>query len=122
MPHGAKANPKLRMPQAASIDDVRTVADFTEPFEWHLVESSEPSVIGAKAMSPTLRDLGIDQMSREDRLRLLGEIWDTLAPVTEAEIPEAHRKTLEHRLASADSDPSAGRPWAEVRDRLRDAT
>ena len=70
-------------------------------------------------MSPTLQALGIDRMSREDRLRLLGEIWDTLTPVTQAEIPDAHREELDRRLADADANPSAGLPWEEVRDRLR---
>ena len=46
-------------------------------------------------MSPTLQALGIDRMSREDRLRLLGEIWDTLTPVTQAAIPDAHREELD---------------------------
>lgn len=70
-------------------------------------------------MSPTLRDLGIDRMSREERLRLLGEIWDSLAPVDEGEIPEQHREELARRIAAADADPAAGIPWEEVRDRLR---
>lgn len=67
----------------------------------------------------TLQELGIDRMSREDRLRLLGEIWETLTPVTEGEIPESHREELDHRLAAADADPAAGSPWEEVRARLR---
>jgi putative addiction module component (TIGR02574 family) len=70
-------------------------------------------------MSPTLQELGIDRMSREDRLRLLGEIWDTLTPVTQAAIPDAHREELDRRLAAADADPAAGLPWEEVRNRLR---
>ena len=70
-------------------------------------------------MSPTLQDLGIDRLSREDRLRLLGEIWDTLTPVTQGDIPASHRDELDRRLADADADPTAGRPWEEVRARLR---
>jgi putative addiction module component (TIGR02574 family) len=70
-------------------------------------------------MSVSLQDLGIDRLSREDRLRLLGEIWDSLTPVTQAEIPESHREELDRRLAAADADPAAGRPWEEVRPRLR---
>lgn len=70
-------------------------------------------------MSPTLQELGIDRLSREDRLRLLGEIWETLTPVTQWEIPESHREELDRRLAAADADPAAGRPWEEVLARLR---
>lgn len=70
-------------------------------------------------MSPSLQDLGIDRLSREDRLRLLGEIWDTLTPITQEAIPESHREDLDRRLAAADADPAAGKPWEEVRERLR---
>ena len=70
-------------------------------------------------MSPTLRDLGIDRLSRDERLQLLGEIWDTLTPVHEGEIPESHREELVRRIAAADADPGASIPWEHVRDRLR---
>ena len=69
-------------------------------------------------MSSALRDLGIDRMCREDRLQLLGDIWDSLTPVTDAGIPESHRDMLDSRLAAADADPSTGMPWEEVRSRL----
>lgn len=70
-------------------------------------------------MSPTMRDLGIDRMSREERLQLLGKIWDTLTPVDQEDIPESHREELARRIAAADADPTAGVPWQEVRERLR---
>lgn len=70
-------------------------------------------------MSPHLRDLGIDRMSREERLQLLGDIWDTLTPVEQLAIPESHREELSRRIADADADPTAGVPWEEARERLR---
>jgi putative addiction module component (TIGR02574 family) len=70
-------------------------------------------------VSPTLQELGIDQLSKQDRLRLIGEIWESLGPLDELEIPESHREELDRRLAAADADPAAGRPWEEVRARLR---
>jgi putative addiction module component (TIGR02574 family) len=69
-------------------------------------------------MAPTMQDLGIDQLSAEHRLRLLGEIWDSLSP-QDTPIPQSHREELDRRLADADADPTAGRPWEEVRARLR---
>jgi putative addiction module component (TIGR02574 family) len=66
-----------------------------------------------------LFSLGIDQMSAGDRLWLIGEIWDSLTPINQLEIPESHREELDRRLAAADADPAAGRPWEEVRARLR---
>ena len=70
-------------------------------------------------MTPTVQDLGIDRMSAEDRLRLIGDIWDSLFPVAQLEIPESHREELDRRIAAADADPPAGSPWDEVRARLR---
>jgi len=69
-------------------------------------------------MAPTMHDLGIDRLSAEQKLRLLGEIWDSLSH-EETPIPESHREELDRRLAAADADPTAGRPWEEVRVRLR---
>ncbi len=69
-------------------------------------------------MAPTMRDLGIDRLSPEQRLRLLGEIWDSLS-LEDMPIPESHRDELDRRLAAADADPAAGKPWEEVRARLR---
>src|SRR5689334_5888820 len=37
----------------------------------------EPSL--ETAMSPTIQDLGIDRLSAPERLRLIGEIWDSLS-------------------------------------------
>ena len=70
-------------------------------------------------MSPTIRDLGIDQMNADDRLRLIEEIWESLSPVDQFEIPESHRVELDRRLAAADANPAAGSSWEEVRARLR---
>lgn len=71
-------------------------------------------------MSPTIQNLGIDQLSAEDRLRLLGEIWDSLSNEPLGDIPESHRAELERRLAARKANPQASAPWEEVRARLRD--
>ena len=70
-------------------------------------------------MSPTMHDLGIDQLSPEDRLRLIEEIWDSLSAAGQLEIPQSHREELDRRLDAADAEPCAGSPWEEVRARLR---
>jgi putative addiction module component (TIGR02574 family) len=69
-------------------------------------------------MSQTLQKLGIDRMSTEDRLRLLEDIWESLSPPQQLEIPESHRQELDRRLAAADANPDAGSPWKDVRTRL----
>ncbi len=64
--------------------------------------------------------LGIDRLSYEERLKLISEIWESLDPIGQMEIPESHRQELERRLANADADASAGKPWEAVRMRLRE--
>lgn len=71
-------------------------------------------------MSPMFQQLGIDRLSPEERLRLISEIWESLPPIDQREIPESHREELDRRLANADADPAAGMPWEEVRQRLRE--
>jgi putative addiction module component (TIGR02574 family) len=70
-------------------------------------------------MSSTLQQLGIDRLSSEERLKLIGEIWESITPIDQLEIPESHREELDRRLAAADADPAAGRPWEEVLAELR---
>ncbi len=72
-------------------------------------------------MSPTMHDLGIDHLSVEQRLHLIGEIWDSLS-ARETPIPESHREELDRRLAAADANPDAGTTWEGVRERLRNPT
>jgi putative addiction module component (TIGR02574 family) len=69
-------------------------------------------------MAPTIHDLGIDLLSAEHRLRLIGEIWESLS-IESTPIPESHRMELDRRLAAAELEPETGRPWEEVRARLR---
>ncbi len=69
-------------------------------------------------MPQSLQELGLDRWSAEDRLRLIGELWDSLEPSEQAELSSADREELDRRIAAA--DPSAARPWDEVRARLRE--
>ena len=67
-------------------------------------------------MPPTLRQLGIDTLSPEDRFALAQALWDSVnddlagQPIS----PEV-RAELERRVALADADPSRGVPWETVR-------
>jgi putative addiction module component (TIGR02574 family) len=72
-------------------------------------------------MSPTIYDLGIDKLSVKDKLRLIGEIWDTLEPADadQIELSEAHWREIEDRIAHADANPGDGYTWDEVMAHLR---
>jgi len=62
----------------------------------------------------------IRALSVADRLRLLEEIWDSLAETPEAiPVTDAQRRELARRRRAHARNPSAAKSWAEVRARLR---
>jgi len=62
----------------------------------------------------------IQSLSVSDRLQLLEEIWDSLVETPEAvPVTDAQRKELARRRRAHARHPSAAKPWAEVRARLR---
>jgi putative addiction module component (TIGR02574 family) len=71
-------------------------------------------------MSPTLKALGIDQMSVAERILLAEEIWDSIA-ADAAQLPLTHfqEQDLRSRIAAHDANPKNGSSWDEVKDRLR---
>jgi len=66
---------------------------------------------------PAKVDIGA--LSAEERLALLGEIWDSLEP---ADIPvsQAQRDELDRRLEDLESEGDRGIPWEEVLRQIRD--
>ena len=72
-------------------------------------------------MSPTLKSLGIDQLSVAQRILLVEEIWDSIAPEAEqVSLTEAQKQDLQRRVATYEANPKAGSSWEEVKARLRD--
>jgi len=60
-------------------------------------------------------------LSVEQRLELIGELWDSIPnSLDDLPVPEWHRTELKRRLAAAEADPDAAIPWAEVKKRLRE--
>jgi putative addiction module component (TIGR02574 family) len=63
--------------------------------------------------------LGIDQLSFEERLQLVEEIWDSIGEnVVQRPLSEARRQELSRRLAALDADPESTHPWEEVEARV----
>ena len=55
----------------------------------------------------------------EQRLKLIGELWDAIPDSLEAmPVPDWHREELDRRLAAADANPDVGIPWEEVKKEL----
>jgi putative addiction module component (TIGR02574 family) len=62
----------------------------------------------------------IANLSREDRLRLLDEIWESLTDSPESvPITEAQREELDRRLDELDREGPSGIPWDEVLNGIR---
>jgi putative addiction module component (TIGR02574 family) len=55
-----------------------------------------------------------------ERLKLVGDIWDSIAADApgSVELTEAQRRELRRRLAEHDADPGSAIPWSQVRDEL----
>jgi putative addiction module component (TIGR02574 family) len=59
------------------------------------------------------------ELSIEERINLVGEIWDSIAAVPEqVEISAELRELLEKRLTDHRDNPKAGSPWKEVKARI----
>jgi putative addiction module component (TIGR02574 family) len=55
----------------------------------------------------------------EERLKLVEALWESVAECPEAlELTAAQKQELDRRLAAYEHDPSAGVPWAELKQRL----
>ncbi len=72
-------------------------------------------------MAPTIKELGIDRMSIEDRFALAQQIWDSITADLEREpLTPAQRAELERRVAAADANPGEGIPWEVIRAERRE--
>ena len=55
-------------------------------------------------------------LSISDRIRLVEEIWDTIAEENEAfQLTDAQKHELERRLQSVRNNPGQGRTWDEIK-------
>lgn len=74
-------------------------------------------------MTPTMKDLGIDRLSAEQRVALALEIWESLGddgPMSR--LTDAQRSELARRDAELDADPGIALTWEQVRSRVERKT
>ena len=65
--------------------------------------------------------IDIDELSAEDRLQLLEQLWESLWNRPESvPLTNAQREELDRRLDELDRDGPAGIPWEDVLLRIRD--
>lgn len=71
-------------------------------------------------MARSAKSLGIDQLSVEDRLALVDEIWASIC-ADSASIPltDAQRVELDRRVADEDAFPGDVMPWEEIKASMR---
>ncbi len=62
----------------------------------------------------------LESMTAEERIELMGRLWDSLDPAAVAPVSGALAIELDAREAEADADPDSGIPWRALRDELRD--
>ena len=67
-------------------------------------------------MAVSMKSLGIDKLGVEERLALVGDIWDSIAAeaATLSLTPE-QKLELERRIAAHEADPEDVVPWDDVR-------
>ena len=58
--------------------------------------------------------VSVDVLSAEERIELMGRLWDSLDPATAAPITGELVTELDRREAEADAAPEAGQTWAEI--------
>ncbi len=67
-------------------------------------------------MNVSLKSLGIDRLSVEDRLALVEDLWDSIAEDSAAtSLTDAQRAELERRLADHEANPNDVVPWEDVK-------
>ena len=72
--------------------------------EWELV------------MGKSAKSLGIDKLNIEERIELIGEIWDSVSAETgDLALSPEMKEELDRRLNAADANPEAAIPWEEVK-------
>lgn len=63
--------------------------------------------------------ISVDDLTAEEGIELMGKLWDSLDPALAAPVTPALAAELDRREAEADTSPSAGDAWPEIRDDLR---
>lgn len=63
-------------------------------------------------------NVDIDALTAQERLALLGDIWDSLKP-EDVPVTDAQRAELDRRLDDREGDRNLGIPWDEVLRQIR---
>jgi putative addiction module component (TIGR02574 family) len=65
--------------------------------------------------------IDIEKLSKEERLSLIEELWDSLAPTQDqVALSDAQRNELDDRIDEMDRDPALGIPWDQMLRQIRE--
>ena len=69
-------------------------------------------------MSATMKSLGLDRLTLDERIALAEELWASIAAEAKPGmfLTDAKREELDRRIAEHDADPDDVIPWEQVRD------
>jgi putative addiction module component (TIGR02574 family) len=71
-------------------------------------------------MPVTIASLGLDRLSRDERLALVQELWDSIAAESGPSLlTDAQREELRRRVAEDDANPDDVIPWEQVKAEIR---
>jgi putative addiction module component (TIGR02574 family) len=62
---------------------------------------------------------GFDALSVDEKIDYVESLWDSIVERSSIPLPGWHRELLAERMAAYRADPTAGRPWSEVRSELQ---
>ena len=66
-------------------------------------------------MSPTVKSLGIDRLTRDQRLALVQEVWHHRRRPAPPLSSDAQRQELQRRVAEDEAAPNDVAPWEDVK-------
>lgn len=66
-------------------------------------------------MGASMQELGIDRLTREQRIALALEIWESLGDERPTGLSDAQRAELARRDAELDADPGRAVTWEQIR-------
>lgn len=70
-------------------------------------------------MNKHLTQSELQRLPVSDRLRLIEDVWDSLADAPETvAVPDWHRGELDKRIAAHEQAPAATSPWTDVKAKI----
>ena len=70
-------------------------------------------------MPPTIESLGLTFLTRDERITLAHDLWDSIAAQAPPQLSNAQMRELDRRIVEDDNDPDGGIPWEDVQARLK---